>query len=139
MTAVFGHAGNARKKQFNIAEADEKKGRKHKGRHCSGVIGKLSYMLSHVGTTCSQLKFNRDGRRCRSAPLARRRANASGQGWAKGNPSNFVPKKALIWDIETRRVAQSAFHDWYTAQTSLRAVRPSTGYETVYAVGRMSA
>lgn len=139
MTAVFGHAGNARKKQFNITEADETKNRKHKGRHCVGIVGKLSYMLSHVGTTCSQLKLNRDGKRSRSAPIARRRANTSGLGWAKGDPSNFVPKKALIWDTETRRVAQAAFRAWYTAQRSPRSLRPPEGDEARYEVHRIRA
>jgi len=115
MTAVFGFAVKARKYQFNLGDADETKGHRYAGQECIGIIGKLSYMLSHVGTTCSQLGMNQGGKRSRSAPLARRRANEDGQGWAKGNPSNFVPKKALIWDTETRRIAQEAFQAWYIA------------------------
>lgn len=139
MTAVFGHAGNARKKQFNIEEADQGKGRVHKGRHCVGMVGKLSYMLSHVGTTCSRLGMNEAGKRSRSAPLARRRANAGGQGWAKGDPSNFVPKKALIWDTETRRVAQEAFRAWYASQRPERAQSVPVGDESGLGIERLSA
>jgi len=75
-------------------------------------------MLSHVGATCSRLRLNEGGKRSRSAPSTRRRANDAGRGWAKGNPSNFVPKKVLIWDRHTRRIAQAAFQAWYADQIS---------------------
>ena len=128
LTAVFGHAGNARRYQFKIGEPDNARSHSHAGQTCSGVTGKLAYMLGHVGTTYSRLKLNENGKRSRRAPAARRKSNANAQGLARGIPSNFV-SKVLIWDTKTRKLAKAAFDTWYANRCPVPASKPKQATE----------
>lgn len=117
LTAVFGHAIDARTFQFKLTTSDNKKSHGYAGLICTGATGKLAYMLSHVGTTYASLGLNDDGKRSRRAPSARGRVNRKATGFARGIPSNFV-SKVVIWDIETRKIARQAFDAWYRANAT---------------------
>lgn len=123
LRAVFGTAGNARKFQFNICSPDDHRSHSFAGQKCYGAIGKLAYMLSHVGTTCNRMKLNEGGKRSRKAPIRRARVNRQATGLAKGVPSNFVGE-VLIWDTKTRRIAREAFDAWYSKRIPARQEKP---------------
>lgn len=133
LTAVFGNAGIARRNQFKVGQPDNAKSHSYAGQTCSGITGKLAYMLHHVGATCSRLKLNEDGKRSRRAPTTRRKANVNAEGLAKGIPSNFVGK-VLIWDTQTRKQAKAAFNIWYANRSGISGSKQEMPLETKPAI-----
>ena len=122
MIAVFGHADNARRHQLKIKHADPQQSYSFAGQKCSGVTGKLNYMLSHVGGTYNRIGLNESGKRSRKAPIGRGRINSKAKGLAQGIPSNFV-SKAVIFDTKTKRSGKDAFDDWYINRNPSNVVR----------------
>jgi len=114
MRAVFGAANTLGARQFEVKQEDPEKHFTFAGRRGTGISGKMCYMMSHAGTTHSNLKLNDEGKRSRQAPKTQRVCNAKSKGLAAGIPSNFLSKIAIV-DNESKRAAKQAFEAWMKA------------------------